>query len=203
MPSWTAAGENITQLSANVTQAGDHQPQFSTEGATSYSGSDNSQFIGGGPPNVSNTGTEQITNISTTTAATQALQYGDPTMYSKTSEGFNAQYPVTGSQQPITLPNNNQTALCSNFATQVPNSEPAFFQADLQNRMPSVTQQSWNTSQPVFNRFQSAISTSQPVSAAAAAAAAHPPSHPPSQSQSQQPGEKKELPSNKDIGIAI
>ena len=173
VPSWSTPSDTVTQLPMNTAQTSDHPPQFNT--TASIAG-----YFSGGPYSL---GTEQ---------SSQQM----PTTY---SEGFNAQYTGTSSQQPMTSMLPNQTPMYSNFASQVPSGEPTSVQADIQNLMPNVahhTQQPSSATQPVLGTTQSVAMISQPVTSA--------PSSSQSQSQIQQPGQKREPPSsNEDTGIFV
>ena len=176
VPSWPAPSDTVTQMSTNTAQPSDHPPQFNT--TANVIG-----YIGGVTPSVYSAGTEQNSHQLSTTY----------------SEGFNAQYTGTNSQQPMTSILPNQMSLYSNFPSQVPSSQPTSVQADLHNLMPNVTHQSSSVTQPVFNTApvfniaQSNAVFSQPVTSATSSL---------SQSQAQQPGQKKEPPSsNEDTGI--
>ena len=181
MPTWTGTGEPVTQ---NTAQTGDGPPHFNTAAIPSYNNSDN-QFIGS---NIS-TGVEQNRDASSSTM--YSVQYGNseaPAMY---SEGLNAQYTGTNTQQPIAsmLPHANQPSLYSNFTSQAPGTEPA----DSHNLMP---QQPLSTSQPVMSFSQPLTGISQPPTSAVPTAVP-----PPTSSQSQQPEQKKEPSSKEDTGI--
>ena len=179
MPTWTGTGEPVTQ---NIAQTDDHPPHFNTAAIPSYNSSDN-QFIG------SNTNATGIEHPSSST-----IQYGSNETVTTYSEGLNAQYTGTNTQQPMVsmLPHANQVSLYSNFTSKVSSTEPA----DSHNLMP---QQSLSTAQPMLSVSQPVIGISQPPTSAVPTAM--PP--PPPSSQSQQPGQKKEPASKEDTGIVI
>lgn len=189
MPSWTGTGETFTQMSATIAQASGHPPQFSTAG---ISGSDNSQFTSRGLMNVDGTVAEQ--NKDALSSATHGFQYGSSEMSTMYSEGFSTQHSGMTIQQPMIA----NAPVYSNFASQAPSSEPAFVQANLQNLVPNVSQQSFSTAPPFMRDSQSVTGSSQPTAATAAVAVPPPPP-----SHSQQPGQKKEPSPKEDTGIVI
>ena len=160
--SWPTPSDTVTQMSTNTAQSSDHLPQLNTT----------ANITGSGPPTVYSAGSEQNSHQMTT-------------------EGFNTQYTGASSQQPMTSVLPNQMSMYSNFASQIPSSEPSSVQADIHNLMPSVTHQSFSVTQPVLNTTQSNSVISQPVTSAAATTFTSQ-----SRSQTQQPGQKNEPPSS-------